>query len=110
MTKQQDIPESQDENKLIAQRREKLSTLRQQGEVFPNTFRRDALAAQLHTNYDKHDNAELEKDVIEVSVAGRMMSKRIMGKNSFVHLQDMSGRIQLFIQRDALPGRFIYTF
>ncbi len=95
--------EQLDENKLIAQRREKLAMLREKGNAFPNDFRRDTLAAEVHNEYGDKSAEELQELDIKVSVAGRMMAKRIMGKASFTQLQDMSGRIQLFLQRDALP-------
>ncbi|MCC5811971.1 MAG: lysine--tRNA ligase [Ectothiorhodospiraceae bacterium] len=96
-----------DENKLIAQRREKLSALREQGQPFPNDFRRDSYAGDLQRQYSDHDNEQLEEAGVRVRVAGRMMAKRVMGKASFTHLQDMSGRIQLFLSRDDLPeGRY----
>jgi lysyl-tRNA synthetase class 2 len=94
--------EQVDENKLIAQRREKLDELRVQRNAFPNTFRRDTLAAQLHERFDDVDGEVLEGQAVRVRVAGRMMGKRVMGKASFAHLQDSSGRIQLFLQRDRL--------
>ena len=94
---------TEDENKLIAQRREKLSQIRERGIAFPNDFKRNVVAGELHAEYGEHDAGELEKRSIRVKVAGRMMSRRIMGKASFIHLQDMSGRIQVFVQRDALP-------
>jgi lysyl-tRNA synthetase class 2 len=90
------------ENDLIARRRTQLDELRQKGVAFPNDFRRDALAVALHTAYGNKDNAALETEQVRVRVAGRMMSRRVMGKASFVHLQDMSGRIQLYIKRDNL--------
>jgi lysyl-tRNA synthetase class 2 len=91
-----------DENKLIAQRREKLKQLREAGNAFPNDFRRDSISGELHAEYDGKTKEELEEMNLRVKVAGRMMSRRVMGKASFAHLQDMSGRIQLFIQRDNL--------
>ncbi len=93
----------EDENKLIAQRREKLTALRENGTAFPNDFRRDSLAAGLHSLYHGKTTEELESMQVRVSVAGRMMAKRVMGKASFTKLQDMSGQIQLFLQRDNLP-------
>ena len=93
----------EDENKLIAQRREKLNALREIGNAYPNDFRRDTLAAELHAEYGHMSMEELEQQNISVKVAGRMMAKRVMGKASFAQLQDMSGRIQLFLQRDSLP-------
>ncbi len=92
-----------DENKLIAQRREKLTLMRENGNAFPNDFRRDNLAAELHAEYDSKTKEELEALNVGVKVAGRMMAKRIMGKASFAQVQDMSGKIQLFLQRDSLP-------
>ena len=94
---------AEDENKLIAQRREKLQGLREQGAAFPNDFRRDTYANDLHQQYDALSREELEEKQIRVAVGGRMMAKRIMGKASFTQVQDMSGLIQLFLQRDSLP-------
>ncbi len=95
-----------DENEQIAQRRAKLDALREQGQAFPNDYRRDALAGELLRKYGDLDGEALEQKHIPVKVAGRMVSRRIMGKASFAHLQDQSGRIQLFVQRDALPEGF----
>jgi lysyl-tRNA synthetase class 2 len=93
---------TQDDNKLIAQRREKLAERRTQGNAFPNDFRRDALSGDLLAAHGETEPETLEAQGVRVSVAGRLMSRRIMGKASFSHLQDMNGRIQLFVQRDAL--------
>ncbi len=95
-----------DENKLIAQRREKLAQLREKGNAFPNHFRRDSLAASLHAQYDQYSKEELAEKNIRAAVAGRMMLQRIMGKASFATIKDMSGTIQLFVQRDSLPEGF----
>ena len=89
-----------DTNAIIEERRQKLAALRDQGLAFPNNFEREHLAADLHANYDALDNTQLEAKPIEVAVAGRMMLKRVMGKASFATLQDMSGRIQLYITTD----------
>ena len=99
---------AEEENKLIVQRREKLAGLRkaaaEKGEnAFPNSFRRDALAKDLHDEYDAKTKEELEGLGVRVAIGGRMMAKRVMGKASFAQLQDMSGRMQLFLQRDSLP-------
>ncbi len=93
----------EEENKLITQRREKLKALRETGNAFPNDFRRDSYAADLHQAYDGMSREELDEKQIHVAVGGRMMAKRVMGKASFTQLQDMTGRIQLFLQRDSLP-------
>ncbi|NCC30379.1 MAG: lysine--tRNA ligase, partial [Gammaproteobacteria bacterium] len=91
-----------EEHKLIAQRREKLSQLRAQGPAFPNDFRRDVVAGELLAEYGEHEPEAIEALGLRVKVAGRLMSRRIMGKASFAHVQDMSGRIQLFVQRDLI--------
>src|SRR5450755_2744417 len=95
-------PAPQDENQIVAERRGKLAALRAQGHAYPNDFRRDALARDLHAAHDGKTNEELEAAHIFVSVAGRMLLKRVMGKASFATLQDMSGTIQLYITNDAL--------
>ena len=91
-----------EENKLIAERREKLSRLRNQEEVYVNTFRRNALAEQLHLTYGKKSKESLEKEDSNISIAGRVMAKRVMGKASFLKIQDSSGSIQLFIQKNHI--------
>ncbi len=91
-----------DENRYIAQRREKLDELRTRGQAYPNHFRRDSLAADLHRLHDEASREELDAQAVEVRLAGRMMFKRVMGKASFAQLRDTSGTIQIFVQRDAL--------
>jgi len=97
------MSEQLDENKLIAQRREKLSSLREEAIAFPNDFRRDSLAGKLHEAYGELETEVLQEQALHVKVAGRLMAKRLMGKASFTQIQDMSGRIQIFLQKDALP-------
>ncbi len=88
---------------LLAVRRAHLDELRHAGRAYPNDFRRDALAGDLHARYDSMEPADLEAAAVNVSVAGRMMSRRVMGKAAFAHLQDMSGqRLQLYLRTDAL--------
>ncbi len=99
-----------DTNELIAQRRAKLEVLRSQGNAYPNGFVRDALAQQLHTTYDEKTETEFEAEPISVKVAGRMMTRRLMGKASFVHLQDMSGKIQLYIRQDEISPAVYESF
>ena len=89
-----------DENSLIAERRAKLAALRQAGNAFPNDYRRDSVARDLHEKYDSYSKEALESEQIRVKVAGRMLFKRVMGKASFAAIQDMSGRIQLYISND----------
>jgi lysyl-tRNA synthetase class 2 len=91
-----------DENHLIAERRGKLAKLRAEGVAYPNDFRPDDNAAALRNAYgelEKEALAELDK---HVKVAGRMMLKRVMGKASFATLQDGTGRIQIFLDRNTV--------
>ncbi len=97
------MSEPNDPHDQISQRRAKLAELRQRGNAYPNDFRRDALAARLHARYGNADKETLEAEQIRVKVAGRLMTRRVMGKASFAHIQDMSGRLQLYVRRDDLP-------
>lgn len=99
-----------EEHRLIAERRRKLQEVRERGNAFPNTCRRNALAGQLHSIYGDHDGAALESQGIEVTVGGRLMAKRVMGKSSFAKIQDRSGQIQLFLQRDAVADEGYQAF
>ena len=94
--------QEQDENKLIAQRREKLAALREEGQPFPNDFERRHFAQKLLNEYGNRERAFFDENAVEVSAAGRLMAKRVMGKASFAHIQDMSGKIQFFVQQKAL--------
>lgn len=96
-------PDALDENRLIAQRRQKLAGLRAQGQAYPNDFRREALAGDLHARFDAETPESVEAAGVEVVVAGRMLGKRVMGKASFASLRDESGDIQLYVERDGLP-------
>ncbi|MBM5812615.1 MAG: lysine--tRNA ligase [Gammaproteobacteria bacterium] len=95
-----------DENALIAERRAKLARLRAAGPAYPNDFRRDALAADLHATCAARDDAALAAAGIRVRVAGRMLFKRVMGKASFAKLQDSSGQIQLYLQAETLGAAY----
>jgi lysyl-tRNA synthetase, class II len=91
-----------DDNLLMAERRAKLAALRSDGIAFPNDFRRDALAEDLHVAFDGRSQEALEVQPTRVRVAGRMMFKRVMGKASFAKLQDASGQIQVYLQSNVL--------
>ena len=93
---------TENENDLIAQRRQDLKELRKTGNAYTNQFKRDSLALDLHAQHENKSKEELEGESIKVAVAGRMMSRRIMGKASFAHIQDMSGKIQLYVRHDDL--------
>ena len=101
-----------DENHVILERREKLKAIREtakanQGAAFPNDFKPQHKAAELHAQYGAFDKEALEPQAVKATVAGRMMLKRVMGKASFATIQDASGRIQLYIARDEI-GEALY--
>ncbi|MCC6072413.1 lysine--tRNA ligase [Massilia sp. GCM10020059] len=95
-----------DDNKIIAERRVKLAALREKGVAFPNDFRPQHKAADLHEQYGAKSREELEAEAIPVVLAGRMMLKREAGKKAaFATLQDSSGaradgRIQIYATLD----------
>jgi lysyl-tRNA synthetase class 2 len=100
----------QPEHALIAERRRKLEAQRRAGEAYANDYRRNSCAGDLQAAFGALDHEKLEAEGIEVAVAGRMMAKRVMGKASFARLEDMSGAIQLFFERDALPEGLYQDF
>jgi lysyl-tRNA synthetase class 2 len=100
------VADDNDDNKLIAERRAKLTKLRESRWSYPNDFRRDALAGQLHTAYGERTAEWFEANPHEVSVGGRLMLKRVMGKASFATLQDRTGQIQLFLQQATLEDAY----
>jgi lysyl-tRNA synthetase, class II len=110
MDKPADNVPAVDETRVIAERRGKLAALRAAGNAYPNDFRRDALAGNLHAAYDGSENTELESTPTRVAVAGRMMLKRVMGKACFATLQDMSGRIQLYVTLDGVGAEALDAF
>jgi lysyl-tRNA synthetase class 2 len=95
-----------DENALIAERRAKLARVREDGNPFPNDFRRDALAADLHVTFRERSDEWLQAQPVRVRVAGRMMFKRLMGKASFAKLQDASGQLQAYLQAEVLGAEY----
>ena len=96
------MTEKLSENELLQQRRFKLEQLREKGIAYPNTFKRDSLSEDLKTQFKENSKEELEEKSIEVSVAGRIMLQRIMGKASFITIQDMKGQIQAYIRSNDL--------
>jgi len=96
-----------DDNQLMAERREKLKTLRAGGIAFPNDVKPGHRAEALFAQYDGKTKEELEPLAVKVNVAGRMMLKRVMGKASFATIQDASfgpshGRIQVYINNEGV--------
>lgn len=99
-----------DEHDLIGQRRQKLAEWRERGNAYPNEFHRDALAKSLHTEFEQFDHDALETLHKEVKIAGRIMLRRLMGKASFCHIQDMSGRIQIYVRENDIPNGLYELF
>lgn len=93
-------PQIQDENQIMAERRQKLKAIREKRIAFPNDFKRSHFAQVLQDEHAGKERETLEAEKIEVAIAGRMMLKRVMGKASFATLQDSSGRIQAYISNN----------
>ncbi|HEX4926848.1 MAG TPA: OB-fold nucleic acid binding domain-containing protein, partial [Burkholderiales bacterium] len=89
-----------EDNKLVEERRQKLSALRARGNPYPNDFRKQDFAQALHSRHGERTKEDLEKSRPPAAVAGRMMLKRVMGKASFATLQDATGRIQVYVVND----------
>ena len=102
MAEQSGNPAPQDENQIIAERRDKLAKLREKGVTFPNDFARQDEAAALHQAHGEKTKEELEPAGIKAVIAGRTVLKRVMGKASFATLQDGSGRMQVYITNDGV--------
>jgi lysyl-tRNA synthetase, class II len=126
MTDQKNADSSADENKLITERRAKLAELRgaaggapgagagagggggarPSGSVFPNDFRRDALAGQLHEAFGERSGEWLDANPTNVKVGGRLMFKRVMGRASFAKIADRTGQVQLYLQQETLGATY----
>lgn len=104
-TTNQETQENREElSELLQIRRAKLDELRSLGiDPFGRKYIRTAEAGVLLSKYDSLTKEELEEKNIEVSIAGRIMAKRVMGKASFAHIQDLSGRIQIYVRQDTVP-------
>lgn len=94
-TQKQD--QKQDENRLIAERRDKLNALREAGNAFPNNFRRDSYALDLFEQFGEKTKEELEEAALTVSIAGRV----VLNRGAFGVIQDMTGRIQFYVNKEA---------
>ena len=105
-----EVPVAPDENQLMAERRDKLAALRQQGVAFPNDFKPSHRAGELALQHGPSSAESLDAQALAVSVAGRMMLKRVMGKACFATLQDASGRIQLYVTQDQVGEQVLSAF
>ena len=100
----------EEEHTLIAERRRKLSEMRSAGNAYPNDFRQEALADELHSQYGDQSGEALEELGKVVNVAGRLMAKRVMGKASFAKIQDRTGQLQLFVQKNSIGDELYAAF
>jgi lysyl-tRNA synthetase, class II len=90
----------EEDNKIIAERREKLGRLRQAGVAYPNDFTRSHITRQIEAAHGEKSNESLQKDQVQATIAGRLMLKRVMGKASFGTVQDHAGRLQIYVSDD----------
>lgn len=91
-------------SELLQIRREKLDELRGLGvDPFGDKYERTHNAGDILKQYDQLSKEELEEKSVEVSIAGRLMAKRGMGKASFAHIQDLTGKIQIYVRQDSVP-------
>ncbi|MEF8706409.1 MAG: lysine--tRNA ligase [Candidatus Accumulibacter sp. UW27] len=97
-----DSPPPADENHIIAERRAKLKEWRQGGEAYPNDFVRENTTGKINDLCETRTHEELAETPVTVRIAGRIMLKRVMGKASFITLQDLSGRLQVHVSRDQI--------
>jgi len=102
------------ENSQMTLRKEKLQTLADQndGISHPNSFRRNVVSACLQSSYAEPTKQELEdiEDKHHYKITGRVVLRRVMGKASFITLQDMAGRIQAYLKKSDLPEGQYDTF
>lgn len=99
-----------DENQIVALRKSKLADLRTRGNAFPNDFRRQHTAAELHAAHDAKTKPELEETRVETAVSGRIMLSRGQGKASFLTLQDVSGKIQIYVRQNDVGAEVYEDF
>lgn len=97
------IEEQLNESEVYHVRKQKLVELREQGFNFPNHFRREHLAIDLIERYGQFEKEKLAQEAVPVVVAGRIVLRRVMGKASFFHIQDVSGRLQIYVRQNDIP-------
>ncbi|GAB6928055.1 lysine--tRNA ligase [Paenibacillus sp. JCM 10914] len=95
--------QEQELSELLQIRHNKLDELRKLGiDPFGGKYVRDSHAGDILKEYDALTKEELEEKQVEVNLAGRIMAKRGMGKASFAHIQDLSGRVQIYVRQDTV--------
>ncbi|RAL23199.1 lysine--tRNA ligase [Thermoflavimicrobium daqui] len=101
----------EEQNELIKVRLEKMDELKERGiDPFGQKYLRTHSANELEELYGAVSKEELEEMQVNVSIAGRLMTKRKQGKASFAHLQDASGRIQIYVRLDRVGEEQYETF
>jgi len=100
----------EDQNKLIEERRNKLTALRESGFNFPKSFAITSYSKELNDEFKASTKEDLEKLNKEVAIAGRMMAKRVMGKSSFSKIKDGTGSIQIFLNSKNLSKELYDQF
>lgn len=92
-------------------RREKLKFLEEKGIApFGHRYDRTHKSGQIKAEYEQFSKEELEEKHVEVKVAGRIMTKRMMGKAGFMHIQDLDGQIQVYVRKDAIGEEMFEVF
>ena len=104
--KETENDDSLNESEVYLIRKQKLSQLRAEGFAFPNQFRPQNNAKNLIEEYGLLNKEALAQKSVQVTLAGRIVLRRIMGKASFFHIQDASGRIQIYIRSNDLPETY----
>ena len=99
---EENLDSSLESNEQIQQRREKLEQLRAEGQAYPKGYERDHVSSEIVAKYAEQEKETLAEENVEVVIAGRIMTRRLMGKASFVHLQDVGGRIQVYVKGELL--------
>ena len=95
-------------NELIAQRIKKLEELRQSGiEPFGGVFYAEDHASELHDKFGSSSKEAFETSPVSCSLAGRVVAMRDFGKAAFAHIQDATGRMQIYFKKDLLGEKFL---
>jgi lysyl-tRNA synthetase class 2 len=98
-----DFMSQEDLNDQLRVRREKMSTMRENGlDPFGKRFDRSHTSSELINQYEELEKEDIEAKNLSVSIAGRIMTKRGKGKAGFAHLQDLTGQIQVYVRQDAI--------
>ena len=99
-----------EERDIIANRKAKMDGWRADTGIYPNDFRRQDLAEDLHQRAKDFDKPQLLEEAIETAIAGRIMLRRVMGKASFLTIQDSSGQMQCYLTKNDLAEEVYEAF